>query len=161
MDAFKEPFGLPSATFSSGVGADGFAAFFALGLGLLPTGALVEAVALASAAPFVGTAAFGEETGFAAGAPFAAGFGDEAVAVAFVVDLGVAFDAEAAFGTGFAALGAGLAAFAADFTAGLAAAGRTDCLPGEALGLLLIWMPAGSGPGPWRSAENYTGNKGF
>ncbi|MBM4215453.1 MAG: hypothetical protein FJ173_04695 [Gammaproteobacteria bacterium] len=75
--------------------------------------------------------------------------------------MGAAFAAEAAFVAGFAAFGAGLAALAADFTAGLAAAGRTDFLPGKALGFLLIWMPAGSGPGPWKRTRNYTGNKGF
>jgi hypothetical protein len=49
----------------------------------------------------------------------------------------------------------------AGFATGLAAVARTGFLPGETLDFLLIWMPAGSGPGPWKRTRNYTGNKGF
>jgi hypothetical protein len=86
----------------------------------------------------------GFTAGFVTAAVFAAGFA-------------------AGFGTvlGAAGLGSGFATLDAGFATGLAAAARTGFLPGEALDFLLIWMPAGSGPGPWKRTRNYTGNKGF
>lgn len=86
----------------------------------------------------------GFTAGFVTAAVFAAGFA-------------------AGFGTvlGAAGLGSGFATLDAGFATGLAAAARTGFLPGEALDFLLISMPAGSGPGPWKRTRNYTGNKGF
>lgn len=86
--------------------------------------------------------------GFTAGFVTAAGF-EAGFAEAFGAVLGAA------------GLGSGLATLDAGFATGLAAVARTGFLPGEALDFLLIWMPAGSGPGPWKRTRNYTGNKGF
>jgi hypothetical protein len=180
-----EVLGLLSLTFGSeaGVGAVGFTAPLVAGAALAAGAALSGVAAFAGVEPFAGVAAlagvapplagdvsFVVAAGLAVETPLAAGFGVAGAAAAFAGALGAGFAAgvglavaaglAGALGTGLAVFGSGLADFAVGFTAGFAAAGRTGFLPGEALGFLLIWMPAGSRPGPWKRTGNYTGKRG-